>query len=116
MASIGTGVFYEADVFFNHFVKKRVLLSQQDTLNVFAAVGDWHVWLQTYKATAVSIFHKKMEQAGLEPATLAHNWQRTAFCASVPVVIYAPPRAHLSHPSIPNPRLQTEPGAHILRL
>ena len=57
-----------------------------------------------------------MEQAGLEPATLAHKWQRTAFCASVPVVIYAPPRAHLSHPSIPNPRLQTEPGAHILRL
>uniref|UniRef100_A0A6C0B1J6 Uncharacterized protein n=1 Tax=viral metagenome TaxID=1070528 RepID=A0A6C0B1J6_9ZZZZ len=57
-----------------------------------------------------------MEQAGLEPATLAEKWQRTAFCASVPVVIYAPPRAHLSHPSISNPRLQTEPGAHILRL
>lgn len=58
----------------------------------------------------------KMEQAGLEPATLAEKWQCTAFCASVPVVIYAPPRAHLSHPSISNPRLQTEPGAHILRL
>jgi hypothetical protein len=37
-----------------------------------------------------------MEQAGLEPATLAHKWQRTAFCASVPVVIYAP-LAHTCH-------------------
>jgi hypothetical protein len=27
---------------------------------------------------------KKMEQVGLEPTTFAHNWQRTAFYASVP--------------------------------